>query len=215
MIWKIACVAWSGEVQELTNFSGSSGAVIWSADKTYLLVDGRYSAQATQEVFPYVEIFDYQKISIFDFFRLLPANDAKLSEFVIYAHTIDDDELGISIKAFILGLNDGLVSFYRRDLDDDLIEKSVRLVGSNHLVSISQKLLRVREMIKEEYCDSYFSGSPSDNSWLLSIRDFCVPFDLDVRSWLLVTANAIVLFVSKRYRDIIYDISATTAVLRI
>lgn len=121
-----------------TNFTGSTSKCLVTKDSAYLIVDFRYTIQAKEQVFPNIEVIEYEK-SVNDTLNTLCLNDK------ISALGIEGDDVTFSAYR---NLQDGLTevkSFH--DLQKKL--NDVRIFKDAGEVEKIQKAVDIADMVFE------------------------------------------------------------------
>jgi len=121
-----------------TNFTGSTSKCLVTGEKAYLIVDFRYTIQAREQVFPGIEVIEYEK-SADDTLIAICMNDK------IHSLGIEGDDITFSGYKGLQESLTGVGSF--RDLQKKL--NDVRMVKDEGEVAIIQKAVDIADKVFE------------------------------------------------------------------
>ncbi|MBO4294761.1 MAG: 50S ribosomal protein L11 methyltransferase [Alphaproteobacteria bacterium] len=171
------------KILELTGFTGSAGVLVLTKDKTFLIVDGRYTLQAKTQVFQGVEVVESQ-----NFFETLKN--------ILYQHAVKTvrfnpwcvcqskaDKLaqaGFCLKA------DATVAASNIYTPDKVFMHALRFSG----VSCKQKADMVAKAIPLGF-DALLISSAEEVSWLSNLRAHDLPCSPIYRAFALLKKNGI------------------------
>ncbi len=186
----------------LSGFTGSSGELVVTMNKSSLWTDGRYYIQAEKELLG----------SGIELFRASEKNTPKIHEFLC-------KELK---KGSVVGVDGSLFSKKRLDkIITELEEKKINIetsfdaflvwenrpeMPSDKLFllpekysgeSLSDKVAKVRSEMKKEGFTHYLTSAPDAVMWLLNVRGNDVEYTPVALSYLIVSKESINLYIDK------------------
>ena len=187
----------------MSGFTGSSGTLIISMDKAGLWTDGRYFIQAEQEL----------KDSGIKLFKMgeegVPTIEEYLLEKLPKNSTLGFDGRVMSVKEGQSLANKlafkGINIEYKYDLVNDIWEdrcslptEKAFLLGTEYSgESFSDKLSRIRAVMKEKKATTHILASLDDIAWLFNIRGRDVKSNPVVLSYAVITIDSVYLFIDK------------------
>lgn len=187
----------------MSGFTGSSGTLIISMDEAGLWTDGRYFIQAEQEL----------KDSGIKLFKMgeegVPTIEEYLLEKLPKNSTLGFDGRVMSVKEGQSLANKlafkGINIEYKYDLVNDIWEDRCSLpTGKAFLLgteysgeSFSDKLSRIRAVMKEKKATTHILASLDDIAWLFNIRGRDVKSNPVVLSYAVITIDSVYLFIDK------------------
>lgn len=187
----------------MSGFTGSSGTLIISMDKAGLWTDGRYFIQAEQEL----------KDSGIKLFKMgeegVPTIEEYLLEKLPKNSTLGFDGRVMSVKEGQSLANKlafkGINIEYKYDLVNDIWEdrcslptEKAFLLGTEYSgESFSDKLSRIRAVMKEKKATTHILASLDDIAWLFNIRGRDVKSNPVVLSYAVISIDSVYLFIDK------------------
>ena len=187
----------------MSGFTGSAGTLIISMDEAGLWTDGRYFIQADNEL----------KDSGIKLFKMgeegVPTIEEYLLEKLPKNSTLGFDGRVMSVKEGQSLANKlafkGINIEYKYDLVNDIWEDRCSLpTGKAFLLgteysgeSFSDKLYRIRAVMKEKKATTHILASLDDIAWLFNIRGRDVKSNPVVLSYAVITIDSVYLFIDK------------------
>lgn len=187
----------------MSGFTGSSGTLIISMDKAGLWTDGRYFIQAENEL----------KDSGIKLFKMgeegVPTIEEYLLEKLPKNSTLGFDGRVMSVKEGQSLANKlafkGINIEYKYDLVNDIWEdrcslptEKAFLLGTEYSgESFSDKLSRIRAVMKEKKATTHILASLDDIAWLFNIRGRDVKSNPVVLSYAVISIDSVYLFIDK------------------
>ena len=187
----------------MSGFTGSSGTLIISMDEAGLWTDGRYFIQAEQEL----------KDSGIKLFKMgeegVPTIEEYLLEKLPKNSTFGFDGRVMSVKEGQSLANKlafkGINIEYKYDLVNDIWEdrcslptEKAFLLGTEYSgESFSDKLSRIRAVMKEKKATTHILASLDDIAWLFNIRGRDVKSNPVVLSYAVISIDSVYLFIDK------------------
>ena len=199
----------------MSGFTGSAGTLIVSMDEAGLWTDGRYFIQAENEL----------KDSGIKLFKMgeegVPTIEEYLLEKLPKSSTLGFDGRVISVKEGQSLANKlafkGINIEYKYDLVNDIwkdrcslpTEKAFLLGVEYSGESFSDKLSRIRNVMKEKKATTHILASLDDIAWLFNIRGRDIKSNPVVLSYAVITIDRVYLFIDKNKldEDIIAELS--------
>lgn len=187
----------------MSGFTGSSGTLIISMDKAGLWTDGRYFIQAENEL----------KDSGIKLFKMgeegVPTIEEYLLEKLPKNSTLGFDGRVMSVKEGQSLANKlafkGINIEYKYDLVNDIWEDRCSLPTEKAFLlgveysgeSFSDKLYRIRAVMKEKKATTHILASLDDIAWLFNIRGRDVKSNPVVLSYAVISIDSVYLFIDK------------------
>lgn len=187
----------------MSGFTGSAGTLIISMDEAGLWTDGRYFIQAEQEL----------KDSTIKLFKMgeegVPTIEEYLLEKLPKNSTIGFDGRVMSVKEGQSLANKlafkGINIEYKYDLVNDIWEDRCSLPTAKAFLlgveysgeSFSDKLYRIREVMKEKKATTHILASLDDIAWLFNIRGRDIKSNPVVLSYAVISIDSVYLFIDK------------------
>ena len=187
----------------MSGFTGSSGTLIISMDEAGLWTDGRYFIQAENEL----------KDSGIKLFKMgeegVPTIEEYLLEKLPKNSTLGFDGRVMSVKEGQSLANKlafkGINIEYKYDLVNDIWEDRCSLPTEKAFLlgveysgeSFSDKLYRIRAVMKEKKATTHILASLDDIAWLFNIRGRDVKSNPVVLSYAVITIDSVYLFIDK------------------
>lgn len=187
----------------MSGFTGSAGTLIISMDEAGLWTDGRYFIQAEQEL----------KDSGIKLFKMgeegVPTIEEYLLEKLPKNSTLGFDGRVMSVKEGQSLANKlafkGINIEYKYDLVNDIWEdrcslptEKAFLLGTEYSgESFSDKLSRIRAVMKEKKATTHILASLDDIAWLFNIRGRDVKSNPVVLSYAVISIDSVYLFIDK------------------
>lgn len=187
----------------MSGFTGSSGTLIISMDEAGLWTDGRYFIQAEQEL----------KDSGIKLFKMgeegVPTIEEYLLEKLPKNSTLGFDGRVMSVKEGQSLANKlafkGINIEYKYDLVNDIWEDRCSLPTEKAFLlgieysgeSFSDKLSRIRAVMKAKKATTHILASLDDIAWLFNIRGRDVKSNPVVLSYAVITIDSVYLFIDK------------------
>ena len=187
----------------MSGFTGSAGTLIISMDEAGLWTDGRYFIQAENEL----------KDSGIKLFKMgeegIPTIEEYLLEKLPKNSTLGFDGRVMSVKEGQSLANKlafkGINIEYKYDLVNDIWEdrcslptEKAFLLGTEYSgESFSDKLSRIRAVMKEKKATTHILASLDDIAWLFNIRGRDVKSNPVVLSYAVITIDSVYLFIDK------------------
>ena len=187
----------------MSGFTGSAGTLIISMDEAGLWTDGRYFIQAENEL----------KDSGIKLFKMgeegVPTIEEYLLEKLPKNSTLGFDGRVMSVKEGQSLANKlafkGINIEYKYDLVNDIwedrcslpTEKAFLLVVEYSGESFSDKLYRIRAVMKEKKATTHILASLDDIAWLFNIRGRDVKSNPVVLSYAVISIDSVYLFIDK------------------
>ena len=187
----------------MSGFTGSAGTLIISMDEAGLWTDGRYFIQAEQEL----------KDSGIKLFKMgeegVPTIEEYLLEKLPKNSTLGFDGRVMSVKEGQSLANKlafkGINIEYKYDLVNDIWEdrcslptEKAFLLGTEYSgESFSNKLSRIRAVMKEKKATTHILASLDDIAWLFNIRGRDVKSNPVVLSYAVISIDSVYLFIDK------------------
>lgn len=187
----------------MSGFTGSSGTLIISMDEAGLWTDGRYFIQAENEL----------KDSGIKLFKMgeegVPTIEEYLLEKLPKNSTLGFDGRVMSVKEGESLANKlafkGINIEYKYDLVNDIwkdrcslpTEKAFLLGTEYSGESFSDKLSRIRAVMKEKKATTHILASLDDIAWLFNIRGRDVKSNPVVLSYAVISIDSVYLFIDK------------------
>lgn len=187
----------------VSGFTGSSGTLLITKEKSYLWTDGRYFIQAEKELFgSEIELFKSGMKNV-------PTITEFLKENVKNYETVGFDGRVVSyfqMKEYTLALKEKNVKFVLDfDFDGDIWKNRPSLSKEKIFLfdlkycgeTFESKIKRLREKIKELGATIHIITSLDDIAWLFNIRGNDIPCNPVVLSYAYITLEKVILFVDK------------------
>ena len=187
----------------MSGFTGSSGTLIISMDEAGLWTDGRYFIQAENEL----------KDSGIKLFKMgeegVPTIEEYLLEKLPKNSTLGFDGRVMSVKEGESLANKlafkGINIEYKYDLVNDIWEDRCSLPTEKAFLlgveysgeGFSDKLSRIRAVMKEKKATTHILASLDDIAWLFNIRGRDVKSNPVVLSYAVITIDSVYLFIDK------------------
>ena len=187
----------------MSGFTGSAGTLIISMDEAGLWTDGRYFIQAEQEL----------KDSGIKLFKMgeegVPTIEEYLLEKLPKNSTLGFDGRVMSVKEGQSLANKlafkGINIEYKYDLVNDIWEDRCSLPTEKAFLlgieysgeSFSDKLSRIRAVMKAKKATTHILASLDDIAWLFNIRGRDVKSNPVVLSYAVITIDSVYLFIDK------------------
>lgn len=187
----------------MSGFTGSSGTLIISMDEAGLWTDGRYFIQAENEL----------KDSGIKLFKMgeegVPTIEEYLLEKLPKNSTLGFDGRAMSVKEGQSLANKlafkGINIEYKYDLVNDIWEDRCSLPTEKAFLlgveysgeGFSDKLSRIRAVMKEKKATTHILASLDDIAWLFNIRGRDVKSNPVVLSYAVITIDSVYLFIDK------------------
>ena len=187
----------------MSGFTGSSGTLIISMDEAGLWTDGRYFIQAENEL----------KESGIKLFKMgeegVPTIEEYLLEKLPKNSTLGFDGRVMSVKEGQSLANklafQGINIEYKYDLVNDIWEDRCSLPTEKAFLlgveysgeSFSDKLSRIRAVMKEKKATTHILASLDDIAWLFNIRGRDVKSNPVVLSYAVISIDSVYLFIDK------------------
>lgn len=187
----------------MSGFTGSAGTLIISMDEAGLWTDGRYFIQAENEL----------KDSGIKLFKMgeegVPTIEEYLLEKLPKNSTLGFDGRVMSVKEGQSLANKlafkGINIEYKYDLVNDIWEdrcslptEKAFLLGTEYSgESFSDKLSRIRNVMKEKKATTHILASLDDIAWLFNIRGRDVKSNPVVLSYAVISIDSVYLFIDK------------------
>ena len=187
----------------MSGFTGSAGTLIISMDEAGLWTDGRYFIQAENEL----------KDSGIKLFKMgeegVPTIEEYLLEKLPKNSTLGFDGRVMSVKEGQSLANklafQGINIEYKYDLVNDIWEdrcslptEKAFLLGTEYSgESFSDKLSRIRAVMKEKKATTHILASLDDIAWLFNIRGRDVKSNPVVLSYAVISIDSVYLFIDK------------------
>lgn len=187
----------------MSGFTGSAGTLIISMDEAGLWTDGRYFIQAENEL----------KDSCIKLFKMgeegVPTIEEYLLEKLPKNSTLGFDGRVMSVKEGQSLANKlafkGINIEYKYDLVNDIWEdrcslptEKAFLLGTEYSgESFSDKLSRIRAVMKEKKATTHILASLDDIAWLFNIRGRDVKSNPVVLSYAVISIDSVYLFIDK------------------
>ena len=187
----------------MSGFTGSAGTLIISMDEAGLWTDGRYFIQAENEL----------KDSGIKLFKMgeggVPTIEEYLLEKLPKNSTLGFDGRVMSVKEGQSLANKlafkGINIEYKYDLVNDIWEDRCSLPTEKAFLlgveysgeSFSDKLSRIRAVMKEKKATTHILASLDDIAWLFNIRGRDVKSNPVVLSYALISIDSVYLFIDK------------------
>ena len=187
----------------MSGFTGSSGTLIISMDEAGLWTDGRYFIQAEQEL----------KDSGIKLFKMgeegVPTIEEYLLEKIPKNSTLGFDGRVMSVKEGQSLANKlafkGINIEYKYDLVNDIWEDRCSLPTEKAFLlgveysgeSFSDKLSRIRAVMKAKKATTHILASLDDIAWLFNIRGRDVKSNPVVLSYAVISIDSVYLFIDK------------------
>ena len=191
----------------MSGFTGSAGTLIISMDEAGLWTDGRYFIQAENEL----------KDSGIKLFKMgeegVPTIEEYLLEKLPKNSTLGFDGRVMSVKEGQSLANKlafkGINIEYKYDLVNDIWEdrcslptEKAFLLGTEYSgESFSDKLSRIRAVMKEKKATTHILASLDDIAWLFNIRGRDVKSNPVVLSYAVISIDSVYLFIDKNKID--------------
>ena len=191
----------------MSGFTGSAGTLIISMDEAGLWTDGRYFIQAENEL----------KDSGIKLFKMgeegVPTIEEYLLEKLPKNSTLGLDGRVMSVKEVQSLANKlafkGINIEYKYDLVNDIWEdrcslptEKAFLLGTEYSgESFSDKLSRIRAVMKEKKATTHILASLDDIAWLFNIRGRDVKSNPVVLSYAVISIDSVYLFIDKNKID--------------
>lgn len=187
----------------MSGFTGSAGTLIISMDEAGLWTDGRYFIQAEQELKDSgIKLFKMGEESV-------PTIEEYLLEKLPKNSTLGFDGRVMSVKEGQSLANKlafkGINIEYKYDLVNDIWEdrcslptEKAFLLGTEYSgESFSDKLSRIRAVMKEKKATTHILASLDDIAWLFNIRGRDVKSNPVVLSYAVISIDSVYLFIDK------------------
>ena len=187
----------------MSGFTGSSGTLIISMDEAGLWTDGRYFIQAENEL----------KDSGIKLFKMGEEGVPTIGEYLLEKlpknSTLGFDGRVMSVKEGQSLANKlafkGINIEYKYDLVNDIWEDRCSLPTEKAFLlgveysgeSFSDKLYRIRAVMKEKKATTHILASLDDIAWLFNIRGRDVKSNPVVLSYAVITIDSVYLFIDK------------------
>ena len=187
----------------MSGFTGSAGTLIISMDEAGLWTDGRYFIQAEQEL----------KDSGIKLFKMGEEGVPTIGEYLLEKlpknSTLGFDGRVMSVKEGQSLANKlafkGINIEYKYDLVNDIWEDRCSLPTEKAFLlgveysgeSFSDKLYRIRAVMKEKKATTHILASLDDIAWLFNIRGRDVKSNPVVLSYAVISIDSVYLFIDK------------------
>lgn len=189
--------------QFISGFTGSAGTVVVTLDEAGLWTDGRYFIQAEEQL----------KGSTINLFKMGEEGVLTVDE---YLNTVLKDGDILAFDGRVISAKEGqgyennyteknVKIVYEYDLIDELWENRPKIVDEKAFLldikytgeSASDKLARVREVMKQKNATMHILNSLDDIAWLLNIRGNDIENNPVVLSSLVVTLDKVYYFINE------------------
>ncbi len=180
----------SERLKWLTGFSGSAGVCIVFRDKAFLLIDGRYTIQAHQEVseedFKILDIYKHPLSSIIE-------QEMRITGRLGYDPFLHTVRQVSELKKYCDKVGSYLVAFRSNPID--IIWKDRPSPSSSPVISLDEKfsglsreekINKIAKDLRDNKEDALVIESPSNICWLLNVRGNDVPYTPLVHSYAIV-----------------------------
>lgn len=189
--------------QWLSGFTGSNGLVAVTEDEAGLWTDGRYFAQAEQELAKSgIELFKMNEKGVPTYSRWLAQKLLKATP------TIGFDGRVLSLREFekLKSINKKATFKYNEDIAGDLWKDRPPLPIAPAFVhditftgkSSEEKLKLVRDQMQKKHAHIYLVAALDDIAWLANIRGSDIQNTPVVYSYLLITMDHAYLFIDEQ-----------------
>ncbi|CAI5440092.1 unnamed protein product [Caenorhabditis angaria] len=194
-------------VKFLSNFSGSNAQVVITPKKALLWTDGRYYVQANRQLSKEWEMKTMNEpdsITVTEFL----ISELRRGDFVGFDPTLLSFDSAETMRKKLKGVGIHLVA-----VDGNLVDpiwanrpslghkKVTVLTKQEHGKETSVKIKELREKLVKKKCTAAIYTVLDDIVWLLNIRGFDITYNPLVYSYLLVTAEKVVLFIDESKLD--------------
>ncbi|MBP1531880.1 MAG: aminopeptidase P family N-terminal domain-containing protein, partial [Alphaproteobacteria bacterium] len=174
------------KLKQICGFSGSAGILAITADKCYLLVDGRYELQARLET-------NAEEVEVVDMMPRLKNVCDLLSSYHIYSVGYDSWNHSVAEMEFIkrrykdMQFTDigDLVTTAANISPIIVRQRDVKFAG----LSREQKCRYITDMLAEKSADYCLITAADSVSWLLNIYAEDLPYSPIVRAYALISAT--------------------------
>ena len=169
------------KILELTGFTGSAGLVVIGANKTWLLVDGRYAIQARSEAVEGVEVVD--STSFFkDAIKLCNLN--KISQIKLNPWAVSKEQFEFLNNSGLQVVLDENVPMSSFESEENVFQLLLRFAGQ----SKKEKCLKAAKLIKGQN-QALLIAAPDVLSWMANLRSNDLENTPVLRSYGLLNAN--------------------------
>jgi len=190
---------------ELCNFSGSAGNLIITQNKSYLLVDGRYTLQAQKEVsHPLVEVICTTD-SVGGWLQKNISTPSKIA-YNGWCHSIAEVEFWNRTLKQHQFIEDEKNDFNQivPTSDNNVFEHGIEFAG----ISSEEKISYLTSFMHTDNLDAFFISEPDAVSWLLNLRSDILPNTPILRAFALINKNAEVKLFTNDFSKIDDELSA-------
>jgi len=187
------------KIAELSNFSGSAGMLVVLKNKTFLLVDGRYTLQAKKQVFKGIEVVEIQGF-FSTLVEILRQNNIQKIIFNPWAVSACEVE-------FLESEGFSVLSDLKAPASNTLEPKKVfahpvRFAGLSH----KQKIQNILSAMPSGF-DSLLITSAEEVSWLSNLRAVDLPYSPVLRAYaLLKKTGKLKVYVASQMPKLIADL---------
>jgi len=187
----------------ISNFSGSSGTILITKNKSFLWTDGRYFLQAERELAG-SEIF---------LFKSGLKDTPTVQEFIKHTLNKNDtlafDGRTISYKLMLDFKNAAKIKSFKLNIDLDLIgsiwknrpelskEKAFILEDKYSGEKTKNKIKKIRILMKEKKINCHILSSLDDICWLFNLRGRDIKYNPVVLSYAIIFKDKSILFIDK------------------
>lgn len=187
------------KIAELSNFNGSAGMLLVLKNKTFLLVDGRYTLQARKQVLKGVEVVEVQSffISLVETLRA-----QKIDKLLFNPWCTSESEISFYEQAGLICASDLSVPASNVFAPEKVFAHPVRFTGLSH----KQKIQDVIKTFPKGF-DSLLICAADEVSWLSNLRAVDLPYSPVLRAYaLLKRTGKLKAYVSSQMPKLIADL---------
>lgn len=193
------------KLREITGFSGSAGSLITTAERAFLLVDGRYELQAAQEV----DTAQIQVVCTNESLGTWMSNNFLTPLKIAYnpwCHSINETDYWQRIlkKHSFIEDNAEIAGNRICGKECSIFEHDIEFCG----ISTEEKISYLTSFIAQNELDAYFIADCDAVSWLLNLRSDCLPDTPVLRAFALVDKDGEVSLFTSDMRKIETEIAA-------
>lgn len=187
------------KIAELSNFTGSAGQLLVLKNKTFLLVDGRYTLQAKKEVFKGVEVVEVQNfwISVVEILRA-----QKISKLLFNPWGVCQSEKEFLEKAGMICVPDFDTPVSSTLPPQKVFKFPVQFAG----LSAKQKVQNILKAMPKDF-DAVLICAADEVSWLANLRAVDLPCSPVLRGYaLLKKSGALKIYGAGQMQKLISDL---------
>ncbi len=185
----------------MSGFTGSAGTLVVTMDKAGLWTDGRYFLQADKELkgsgIRLYKMGEEGVPGIYDFLleELPDGGTLGFDGRTVNSGCGEDYEEIAAVKGGSIKCDEDLAGCIWKDRPHLSCEKAYILNSDITGETRTEKISRIRQIMREKEADGHIIGSLDDIAWILNIRGNDVLYNPVVLSYLILTIDKCILFI--------------------